>query len=132
MIDLKDFKELVKRVKLTTQFDTQKKIALELGCNNRYLSGILNGKMALADKFVEKFAVKFNLNLVQENAEKQHKEPVIEGLLNNNMSINIPREVFDLIRTQVETIQSQQKTIEEITTNMEKYRVARRSIKQVS
>lgn len=71
MANVETLKEMVKYVRLTTPYDTQLKIAQKLGCNNGYLSGMLNSKEKLTEKFLDNFIDKFNLKDFQKNKTKE-------------------------------------------------------------
>lgn len=107
MIDLKEFKEMVKRVRLTTSYDSHAKIAKKLGCNARYFSGVLSGRMPLSGKFVDKFFDKFP------DVQEVHIETSLSGK-DNSPDMTLPREVFDMMKAQIETINSQQRVMEQL------------------
>jgi len=107
MIDLKEFKKMVKRVRLTTPYGTHKAIAEQLDYNNRYFSGVMSGRMPLTSKFVDEFFNKFP------DMQKAHLNTSLPDK-DNSKDMILPREVFNMMKSQIDTINSQQRMMEEL------------------
>jgi len=103
---------------------SEKDLAEKLGYTKSSLSQILNGKVPLSDKFVDKLiALDKNVNKVWilsgegKMFNNEQDEKLYQNSLPPENDVIVSREAWEMIKMQVQTIQSQQRTIEQLSKN---------------
>ena len=112
MTELQRIRKIVNWLIFMEYAENERDLAEKLGYTKSSFSQILNGKVALSDKFIKKLcSANENINEVWITLGEGDmlKSEVIEANV-----ITIPANVWEVIRTQAESLKSRDKQIEEL------------------
>jgi chaperonin cofactor prefoldin len=103
MADIEILRDVIKYIKLSTPYDTQQKIAKKLGCNNAYLSSILNANEKLTDNFFNNVITTFGLS--------DYVDKKIWGPMKKWGDLLLPEKLADFLNEQTRLLQEQVKVL---------------------
>lgn len=112
MTELQRVRKIVNWLIFMEYAENERDLAEKLGYTKSSFSQILNGKVALSDKFVKKLC-SANENINEVWITSGEGDMLISEAIGSNV-ITIPADVWEVIRTQAESLKSRDKQIEEL------------------
>lgn len=112
MTELQRVRKIVNWLIFMEYAENERDLAEKLGYTKSSFSQILNGKVALSDKFVKKLC-SANENINEVWITSGEGDMLISEVIGSNV-ITIPANVWEVIRTQAESLKSRDKQIEEL------------------
>ena len=118
MSDIERVMKLIDWLIFTKKVISRRQLSEIMGYKESYLSQILNGKVPVTEKFLKKLSIvdsSVNLNwLLTGEGEMLTTPSAIQAQPNDGDVITIPKEVWGVIKSQADSLQSRDKQIDDL------------------